>query len=117
MTRELWQHLQIDELSVSDCISLIAASSDNLATNILLTRVGLDAVSGCGRALGLTATSLNDYVRECSNGRASGFPLGWHCPRARRTDVATAKRRGRERSHLAPGSQLALAQRGPLHGG
>lgn len=60
----LWQHLQIDELSVSDCISLIAASSDNLATNILLTRVGLDAVSGCGRALGLTATSLNDYVRD-----------------------------------------------------
>jgi beta-lactamase class A len=60
----VWQHLQIDELSVSDCISLIAASSDNLATNVLLARVGPEAVSGCGRRLGLTATSLNDYVRD-----------------------------------------------------
>lgn len=60
----LWQHLQVDELSVSDCISLIAASSDNLATNVLLARVGLGAVSDRARRLGLTSTSLNDFVRD-----------------------------------------------------
>ena len=60
----LWQHLQVDSLSVGDCIGLIAASSDNLATNVLLARVGLDAVAVRARNLGLTSTSLNDFVRD-----------------------------------------------------
>lgn len=60
----VWQHLRVDELSVHDLAVLVAATSDNLATNALLAHVGLDAVTECGRDLGLRATRLLDVVRE-----------------------------------------------------
>ena len=60
----LWQHLQTDELPVADCVSLIAATSDNLATNVLLARIGLESVTARAQGLGLTSTSLNDFVRD-----------------------------------------------------
>lgn len=60
----IWQHLRVDELSVHDLAVLVAATSDNLATNALTAHVGLDAVSECGRDLGLRATRLLDIVRE-----------------------------------------------------
>jgi beta-lactamase class A len=59
----LWQHLAVASLPVADAATLVAAVSDNYATNVLLERIGLDRVAGLARALGLRETSLNDYVR------------------------------------------------------
>jgi beta-lactamase class A len=59
----LWQHLAVSALPVADVAVLVAAVSDNWATNVLLDRVGLDAVAETAGALGLRDTSLNDRVR------------------------------------------------------
>ncbi len=60
----LWQHLQVDELSINDLCFLIASVSDNLATNVLLNRVGLPALRGLTESLGLVDTALLDHVRD-----------------------------------------------------
>ncbi len=60
----LWQHLATDSLSATDCAVLIGAVSDNLATNVMLRRVGLISVSERGRTIGLTHTALLDRVRD-----------------------------------------------------
>ncbi|MFF2050734.1 serine hydrolase [Leifsonia sp. NPDC058194] len=60
----IWQHLQVPALPVADLAALVGASSDNLATNVLLRRVGLEAVSARTEALGLTRTGLLDLVRD-----------------------------------------------------
>jgi beta-lactamase class A len=60
----LWQHLATDALPVADLAVLIAAVSDNYATNVLLDRVGLAAVAELTRRLGLRETALNDRVRR-----------------------------------------------------
>jgi beta-lactamase class A len=54
----LWQHLSAGALPVTDLAVLIAAVSDNYATNVLLQRVGLD------RLPRLRRTALNDRVRN-----------------------------------------------------
>lgn len=59
----LWQHLRIDELPVLDVAVLVASVSDNLATNVLVDLVGLDAVDRLGRSLGFERTRLLDVVR------------------------------------------------------
>src|SRR5690606_13442739 len=51
-------------LPVADLAVLVAAVSDNLATNVLLRRVGLDAVAATARSVGLRATALHDVVRD-----------------------------------------------------
>ncbi|MCS5715917.1 class A beta-lactamase-related serine hydrolase [Herbiconiux sp. CPCC 205716] len=60
----LWQHLQVPALPVSDLAALIGATSDNLATNVLLRRIGLDTVRARAESLGLRRTLLLDIVRE-----------------------------------------------------
>lgn len=60
----LWQHLRVPALPVADLAVLVAAVSDNLATNVLLRRVGLDAVAATARSVGLRATALHDVVRD-----------------------------------------------------
>jgi beta-lactamase class A len=60
----LWQHLATDTLSAADCAALIGAVSDNLATNVLLRRVGLVSVTERGRTIGLSRTALLDRVRD-----------------------------------------------------
>lgn len=59
----LWQHLDVPSLSVLDCCRLVAAVSDNLATNVLLTRVGVDAVRAYTDALGVAPYELLDLIR------------------------------------------------------
>ncbi|WP_250030192.1 serine hydrolase [Paractinoplanes maris] len=59
----LWQHLRIEALPVADLAVLIAAVSDNYATNVLLARVGLPAVRAVAGRLGLHETALLDRVR------------------------------------------------------
>jgi beta-lactamase class A len=60
----LWQHLATDSLTVGDAAVLVAAVSDNLATNVLLRRVGLEAVDEVAHSLGLEDVRLHDFVRD-----------------------------------------------------
>jgi beta-lactamase class A len=60
----LWQHLDQEQLSVADICTLIGSVSDNLATNVLLERVGLAAVTARARALGCQESGLHDMVRD-----------------------------------------------------
>ena len=60
----LWQHLQAPALPVADLAALVGATSDNLATNVLLRQVGLDAVRSRTESLGLARTALLDLVRD-----------------------------------------------------
>jgi beta-lactamase class A len=60
----VWQHLQAPSLPVADLASLVGATSDNLATNVLLRQVGLAAVRARTESLGLLRTALLDLVRD-----------------------------------------------------
>jgi beta-lactamase class A len=60
----VWQHLQAPSLPVADLASLVGATSDNLATNVLLRQVGLQAVRTRTEELGLLRTALLDLVRD-----------------------------------------------------
>lgn len=60
----LWQHLLTDTLPVEDLAVLVAGVSDNLATNVLLDRVGLDSVKELANQLHLQHTVLVDRVRD-----------------------------------------------------
>ena len=60
----LLQHLRVGALSVDDLCVLVSSVSDNLATNIVLKRVGLPSVAELCAALGLTHTALHDFVRD-----------------------------------------------------
>jgi beta-lactamase class A len=61
----LWQHLHVDELCVDDVACLIGVVSDNLATNVLLARLGgVDAVATGARRHAVTGVALHDAVRD-----------------------------------------------------
>jgi len=60
----LWRHLQARSLPLADVATLVGATSDNLATNVLLREVGLDAVRTRTEQLGLLRTALLDLVRD-----------------------------------------------------
>ncbi|MGA7049936.1 MAG: serine hydrolase [Mycobacterium sp.] len=60
----IWQYLRVDKLSIHDLCVLIAAVSDNIATNVLLKRVGFQRLRELSGALGLIETGLLDYVRD-----------------------------------------------------
>ncbi|MHB1172968.1 MAG: serine hydrolase [Lacisediminihabitans sp.] len=60
----IWKYLQAPALPVSDLAALVGATSDNLATNVLLRQVGLDAVRARTESLGLARTALLDLVRD-----------------------------------------------------
>lgn len=60
----IWQHLQAPALPVADLAAIVGATSDNLATNVLLRQVGLAAVRARAESLGLTRTALLDRVRD-----------------------------------------------------
>ncbi|MES2093618.1 MAG: serine hydrolase [Actinomycetota bacterium] len=60
----IWQRLQAPALPVTDLALLVGATSDNLATNVLLRQVGLDSVRARGESLGLSRTALLDLVRD-----------------------------------------------------
>ncbi|NQX13938.1 serine hydrolase [Microbacteriaceae bacterium VKM Ac-2855] len=60
----LWQHLQIPSMPIADLAALVGSSSDNLATNVLLRRVGLESVRERAEGLGLSRTALLDVVRD-----------------------------------------------------
>ena len=60
----IWQHLQVSRLGVADLAALVGATSDNLATNVLIRAVGLHSVRARTEQLGLSRTALLDLVRD-----------------------------------------------------
>ena len=60
----LWQHLSQDSLPLVDACVLVAAVSDNWATNVLLDLVGLEPVTQRAFALGCVDSALHDRVRD-----------------------------------------------------
>jgi beta-lactamase class A len=60
----IWQHLQAPALPVGDLATLIGSSNDNLATNLLVQRVGLDAIRLRAESIGLKRTALLDIARD-----------------------------------------------------
>ena len=60
----IWQHMQAPALPIADLATLVGSSSDNVATNLLLNRVGLDAVRARTESLGLSRTALLDFARD-----------------------------------------------------
>ena len=60
----VWQHLHAPSLPTQDLATLVAATSDNLATNVLLRSIGRDSVRRRAEALGLKRTALLDRVRD-----------------------------------------------------
>ena len=60
----LWQHMAQSELPLVDVALLVAAVSDNWATNTLLDLVGLEASAARARALGCEGSGLHDFVRD-----------------------------------------------------
>ncbi|QDO87185.1 serine hydrolase [Ornithinimicrobium ciconiae] len=64
----LWQHLMADRLTLSDIAVLVAATSDNWATNVLIDRLTLEAVQDQARDLAPGGSTLHDYVRNVRTG-------------------------------------------------
>lgn len=60
----IWQHLRVEELPIQDLCVLTASVSDNVATNVLLKRIGLQRLHDLSASLGLVQTALLDYVRD-----------------------------------------------------
>ncbi|MGG5257056.1 serine hydrolase [Phycicoccus avicenniae] len=76
----LWRHLATDALPVLDLAVLVGSVSDNLATNVLLDAVGLEAVRARAATLAPGGSTLHDRVRD---ERGAGDPalLGEACAR------------------------------------
>ncbi len=60
----LWHLMRRGSLAIDDLCWLVGGVSDNLATNVLLRRVGLDAVRERSRALGFEHSALLDRARD-----------------------------------------------------
>lgn len=60
----MWQDLRTRALPAADACALIGAVSDNLATNVVVRALGLDAVDATATAFGLGAVTLHDVVRD-----------------------------------------------------
>jgi beta-lactamase class A len=60
----VWQHLKAPALPLADVAVLAAATGDAIAANILLQRVGLEAVRARIEGLGLTRSALLDRYRD-----------------------------------------------------
>jgi beta-lactamase class A len=60
----IWQHLVLESLPLADVCVLVAAVSDNWATNTLIEQVGLASVAERAQALGCVESRLHDRVRD-----------------------------------------------------
>ena len=60
----LWQHLDVSLLPTGDVARLVGSVSDNWATNVLIDRLGLDAIQLRARAITSRGSMLNDRVRD-----------------------------------------------------
>lgn len=60
----IWQFMKARTLSAWDAAVLVGAVSDNLATNVLVNRIGLDRIRQTAVELGCHSTELLDVVRD-----------------------------------------------------
>lgn len=61
----IWWHLDQSTLSVADAAKLVGTFSDNLATNVLLQRLGGPAaVAAAASDYGVAGFALHDFVRD-----------------------------------------------------
>lgn len=60
----LWQHLFQRSLALADACVLVAAVSDNWATNVLIDLIGLEPIAARAEALGCADSRLHDRVRD-----------------------------------------------------
>ncbi|QAY73496.1 serine hydrolase [Agromyces protaetiae] len=60
----IWHVLAEDTLRIGDACALIGMVSDNVATNVLVRRLGIDRIRETTRALGVAESALLDRVRE-----------------------------------------------------
>jgi beta-lactamase class A len=60
----IWQFMAEDELSIETLAVLIAAVSDNLATNVLLRHVGISACEEISNQARMPQTRLLDRIRD-----------------------------------------------------
>ena len=111
----IWQHLQAPSLPVADLAALVGASSDNLATNVLIRTVGLDAIRDRAEQIGLKHTALLDMVRghrgpddapQLSVGSAS--ELTWLFSALARGEVIDAETSERVIGWLSLGTDLSM---------
>jgi beta-lactamase class A len=73
----LWWHLTTRSLPLADCAALVGAFSDNLATNVLLGRVGgTEPVRATAQAEGLDGVRLRRKVRDTAPPPGTGNPYG-----------------------------------------
>lgn len=79
------------EVSLRDLARMMLVVSDNAATDMLLDRVGVDAVNATAKALGLVDTVVAGTLRELldSVGTDLGFP-GWRALQETADDPSTA---------------------------
>lgn len=59
----LWQHLSLDVLPLGDVAQLVGAASDNLATNVLIDLLGIEAIRARARVWAPRGSDLVDVVR------------------------------------------------------
>jgi beta-lactamase class A len=129
----IWRHMQAPALPVIDLAVLVGATGDQLATNQLIARVGLDAVRARAESLGLKRTALLDIARD-SRGPddAPQFSVGSTVELAHvfsllaRDEIVDVPTSRRVKAWLALGSDLSMvasafglppnAHRGPDHG-
>ncbi len=60
----LWHLMHRDVFTVGDLCWLVGGFSDNLATNVLVRRIGIDAITRTSASLGFVRSALLDRVRE-----------------------------------------------------
>jgi len=111
----IWQHLRAPSLPVADLAALVGATSDSLATNVLLHRVGLQAVTDRTAELGLTRTALLDLVRDHRGpddapqlSVGSGSELTWLFAALARGEVVGQEASRRVLSWLSLNTDLSL---------
>jgi beta-lactamase class A len=66
----LWHTLDQEELTVVDACRLVGAVSDNLATNVLIDLIGLDAVAAYGDSIDAKPMEMLDYVSGVARDRS-----------------------------------------------
>lgn len=129
----VWQHLQAPALPIADLAALVGAHGDALAVNVLLRRIGLEAVARRAAGLGLVTTALLDRARDARGpddapelALGSARELAWLLGALARGEVVDRATSARVVSWLSLGTDLSLvaaafgldplAHREPEHG-
>ena len=60
----LWHLMRRETFTIEDLCWLVGGFSDNLATNVLIRRIGIEAVTATSTSLGFVRSALLDRVRD-----------------------------------------------------